>query len=524
MGSTVGTLKYVLGTFLLPAVLGAHADTFSALGQAKVAYADTPFTAQRACKAMRAASDYRHTIVAADLVPASKAVPAHCRLTGLIPTEVRFEVNLPTAWNGRLYMYGNGGLAGTPAVDPIRQQWRDAALARGFATAYTDTGHDRRVEPGGTFAYNNFHKLVDYGFRAVHLTVTSAKTLAEHYYEQVPKRSYWHGCSTGGRQALLSAQRFPGDFDGIVAGAPAADYSGLKFSQAWRVAAISAAGISEAEVGVLAERIYVACDATDGAEDGLISDPRRCDFDPARDLPKCGGEDGVDCFDDREIAALERYYAPVTLGETTVYPGMPVGSEVAGPGFDGQRRTGWYPWLINDEGPVLLDLLGSDFFRYMAFVEDRPDFDWTTFDFQVAPDNLEEFRQIVDAVDPDLSAFKARGGKLLSYFGWADPDINPLTLLSYFEAVQAADPAASDFFRVFMVPGMFHCRGGPGPDRFDAMTPLIDWVEADVAPGKIDAWHETSGARTLERPLCAHPQEARPTNRGFACAQPNALR
>ncbi len=496
----------------------AQADVFSNHASGAIAYAKPGIEAVKRCKDLTGIGGFDFTVVAATAVPASATAPAHCRLSALAPTEIRFEVNLPRGWNGRLYMFGNGGLAGTPAIDPLRQAMRDRALSHHFATVYTDTGHDRRVQPGGTFAHDNFHKLVDYGFRAVHLSVLAAKRLARGFYGQDVAYSYFNGCSTGGRQAMLSAQRFPGDFDGIIAGAPAADYSGLKFSQAWRVAAITEGDFSEAEALKLAEHIYARCDARDGLEDGLLSDPRLCDFDHRRDLPVCTGKDTDACFDDAELAALDRYYAPVVLAGGEVYPAMPVGSEVRGTDYAGQQRSGWVPWLINPEGPVLLDLLGSDFFRYMVFVKDQPDFEWTAFDFADVPDNLDEFRAIVDATDPDLSAFKARGGKLLSYFGWADPDINPLTLLTYHDAVAALDDDVDSFFRVFMLPGMFHCRGGAGPDRFDAMTALVDWVEGGTAPDQLPTWRASqTGGREDERPACAHPARAHWENDTFVC-------
>lgn len=498
------------------------AEVFANHASSRVDYTDTSLTATKRCTDLVAQSNFEFTLLSAKLIDAHEDVPTHCRLTGLVPSEVRFEVNLPQAWNGRLYMYGNGGLAGTPATDPGKQLARDQALRHGFATAYTDTGHDRRVQPGGTFAQQNLHKLVDYGFRAVHLSVVSAKQLTQIYYGQTPHHSYWNGCSTGGRQGMIAAQRFPADFDGIIAGAPAADYSGLKFSQAWRVSAISNSGLTEDEVLELAKHIYAACDDKDGAADGLIADPRRCNFDVDRDLPHCRTQDTKACFDATERAALKRYYAPVVLAGEEVYPAMPVGSEVMGATFSGSQRTGWYPWLINSDGPVLLDLLGSDFFRYMAFIEDRPEFDWTQFDFATEPDNLAEFRDIVDAVSPDLSAYKAQGGKLLTYFGWADPDINPLTLLNYYAAVGAQDETVADYFRVFMVPGMFHCRGGAGPDRFDAMTPLIEWVETGTAPSEMPVWrHQPNGKRADTRKICAHPAEASAVEAGrWQCQQP----
>ena len=512
----------VIVTLLCAAISCAgtvSADVFSNAGTGRIDYSQAPHRHAVDCRDLISTSGFQFTVVSARLVDGG-ATPAHCRIDGLIPTEIRFEVNLPLAWNGRLYMYGNGGLAGTPAIDPGKQLSRNQALAHHFLTAYTDTGHDRRVHPGGTFAHNNFHRLVDYGFRAVHLTVMAARSLAQSFYARPVSHSYWNGCSTGGRQAMISAQRFPADFDGIIAGAPAADYSGLKFSQAWRVSAISSSGLEEAEIQALGEHIYAKCDAHDGMRDGLISDPRSCDFKPSRDLPVCRDEDRTDCFDAAEIAALERYYAPVELAGETIYPAMPVGSEVIGLTYGGDSRVGWYPWLINDQGPVLLDLLGSDFFRYMVFVKDNPSFDWTAFDYASRPDNLAEFQAIVDAVDPDLAPFRDAGGKLLAYFGWADPDINPLTLLDYHATVERHTGNVDEFFRVFMMPGMFHCRGGAGPDRFDAMTPLIDWVEAGIAPQQFDTWRQTDSGRTMQRPTCAHPEWAQADDRGdYVCAR-----
>ena len=201
----------------------SSANPFANAGNGVVDYQLTPYSAQMRCKDLIATSNYKYTVISAKEIAATPRIPAHCRISGVVPSEIRFEVNLPLAWNGRMYMFGNGGLAGTPAIDPGKQLSRDQALAHSFATVYTDTGHDRRVEPGGTFAHNNLHKLIDYGFRAVHLTITSAKTIAHLFYQQAPKYSYWNGCSTGGRQAMMSAQRFPKDFDGIIAGAPAAD-------------------------------------------------------------------------------------------------------------------------------------------------------------------------------------------------------------------------------------------------------------------------------------------------------------
>ena len=499
-------------------------EIFSASDASASQYAQASFEAMHSCKSMVEQSDYRFTVVSARLIEAENDIPAHCRIDGLIHTEIRFELNLPLSWNGRIYMYGNGGLAGTPAIDQGKQYARDQALKKLFATAYTDTGHDKRVTPGGTFAYNNFHKLVDYGFRAVHLTIKTSKLLAKHYYDRSVNFSYWNGCSTGGRQAMISAQRFPKDFDGIIAGAPAANYSGLKFSQAWRTQAIGRSTLSETKVVTLGKIIYEACDPLDGSTDGLISDPRRCDFTPSRDLPICHDQ-GIlsdSCFSASEIRALEKYYSPVKINQRVVYPAMPVGSEVLS-SQSPAARVGWFPWVINANGRTLFDALGSDFFRYMVTIKDDPTFDWNDFTFETNPDNLSEFSAIVDATDPDLSRFRDGGGKLISYFGWADPDINPLTLINYHEQVKRIDPGVNDYFRVFLVPGMFHCRGGPGPDSFDVMSPLIDWVEKEAPPENIPAWKEIDDKKIYSRPLCAYPEEALPSKKGFQCGLPMDL-
>ncbi len=512
-------------SFLL-ILLSSHAtsELFSTSDESTVKYTRADYTATQSCKSLVEQSGYQFTIVSAILIEAKNGIPTHCRIDGLIPTEIRFELNLPLTWNGRIYMYGNGGLAGTPAVDRGKQSARDQALKRSFATAYTDTGHDKRVTPGGTFAYNNFHKLVDYGFRAVHLTIKTSKLLAKYYYGRRANFSYWNGCSTGGRQAMISAQRFPADFDGIIAGAPAANYSGLKFSQAWRTQAIGQSSLTEAKVSTLAKIIYQDCDRLDGSADGLISDPRRCDFSPSRDLPKCSSQEVLsdNCFSASEVKALEKYYAPVKINERVIYPAMPVGSEVLS--SDGpSARVGWFPWVINANGRTLFDALGSDFFRYMVTIKDDPTYNWNDFTFKNTPDNLAEFSAIVDATDPDLSKFKEQGGKLLSYFGWADPDINPLTLINYHESVKEIDPNVTDYFRVYLVPGMFHCRGGPGPDSFDMISPLIDWVEGDISPQSIPAWKEIDGQTVYSRPLCTYPEEALPSKKGFRCGVPRNL-
>ncbi|MDA1076484.1 MAG: tannase/feruloyl esterase family alpha/beta hydrolase [Proteobacteria bacterium] len=503
-------MTVVVAASLSTSTRSAYAAPFDAAAESVLDYREQIGTPQAQCKRLTTLTSPDLAIVEATLI--TEAEVAYCRVRGVIPLEIRFEITLPTQWNGRFYMYGNGGLAGTPPEDESRRSIALQAMEHGFATAYTDTGHDSRVETGGTFAHGKLHKLIDYGFRAVHLTSTAAKEIIQAYYAQPANYSYFQGCSTGGRQAMISAQRFPDDFDGILAGAPAADYSGLKFAQAWRSKALIDKPFREQDVERLAQVIYAKCDGIDGLVDGLIDDPRACPFDVQKDLPKCARGEEKNCFTQAQVSALETYYAPVKLAGQQVYPAHPVGSEIPGPAAGGAMRTGWVPWLLNEQGRTVLDLLGSDFFRYMAFVADDAEYNWTEFDFASVPDNIEEFRAIVDALDPDLRAFHERGGKLISYFGWADPDINPLTAIDYFDAVAGRMPI-DEFYRLYMVPGLFHCRGGPGFEQFDLMSPLINWVENGVRPDAVVA-HRTFENAAQTRPLCPHPQKAHYKGKG----------
>jgi pimeloyl-ACP methyl ester carboxylesterase len=498
--------------------LNAMAVVFGDAQSSRVDYRAVVAGPAMRCQDLNAITTQAFTVIKA------KMVDGACRVRGVIPSEIRFEVNLPDQWNGRMMMRGNGGLAGQSTEDTGYQTARDLILSQGFALAYTDAGHDRRVEPGATFAFKNLHKLIDYGYRAVHLTSQTGRQLISQYYGQQPAHAYFMGCSNGGRQGLMAAQRFPDDFDGILAGAPANEFTGLKFSQAQRMQALSQQPLDLAEVNELATHIYQQCDGLDGQLDGLLDDPRACPFDPANDLPQCTGADRVDCFSEEEILSLKAYYAPVVVAGQQVYPGFLVGSEMAGPNYGGGVMSGWVPWVINPQGRPLLDVLGSDFFRYISFVKDDPDYDWNSFSFATMPDNIDDARAILDATEADLGPFQSAGGKLLSYFGWADPDINPLTAIAYHEAVASAVPGdVGDFYKLFMVPGMFHCAGGPGPSDFDGITPLINWVEAGVAPDRLEARHLSEGKVSFERPLCAYPDVARLTAQvsgDYVCQKP----
>ena len=466
-----------------------------------------PYTAATAepamaCEAFVSATDHNVSIVFARLAPARDGTPEHCQIRGAIPPEIVFEVNLPSRWNRRLYMHGNGGYAGTPPDAPNRIGAKNKALAHGFATAYTNTGHDRTSEPLGTFAHNNLQKEIDYSFRAVHLTIQTAKQLAAQYYARPASYSYWDGCSTGGRQGLMSAQRFPEDFDGIVAGAPVLNFSGTMTWYAHIHTALEKAPLTLAQVQEVGKQIYAKCDKLDGLEDGLIDDPRKCDFDPERDLTG---------FTPAQQKALARIYSPVMSNGKAVFPGLPLGAEAAPPG----GRSGWTNWIVRENGPTTQEAFMETFFRYLAFPVDDPELDWRDFDFDKDPARMEQIRSMLDATEPDLSRFHERGGKMLMHFGWADTALNPMMAVDYYEDVlETMGPETQDFFRFYTVPGMFHCRGGLGADRFDLLTPLVNWVEAGQAPGSLEAARVVNGEVEMTRKLCPYPQRAVYDGRG----------
>ncbi len=283
--------------------------------------------------------------------------------------------------------------------------------------------------------------------------------------------------------------------------------------------ALARAPLSEAQVALVAEAVYTRCDAADGLADGLIDDPRRCDFDPAAHLPICAGSASDSCFTRPQIETLVAIYSGPAAGGKQLFPGQPVGAEAAG---------GWSNWIVSDDGGTTGTLYATSFFRYMAFTPDEPDFDWREFDFAADPARV-TIRETLDATDPDLSAFHDRGGKMITYFGWADTALNPMMGVEYYEAVQAKMGATTtlDFYRLFMVPGMLHCRGGLGTGRIDALTPLVNWVEGNLAPAMIPAERVEAGEVTRSRPLCPYPKVARYGGSGsvddsgnFACTIP----
>jgi feruloyl esterase len=426
------------------------------------------------------------------------ALPAFCRVAATLKpsrdSDIKIEVWLPASgWNGKFEGVGNGGWAGTISVQSLAR-----AVARGYAVAMTDAGHAGQ-SGDGSFAFNHPEKLVDFGYRAVHEMTVMAKALVRGYYGAAAKTSYWDGCSTGGRQGLMEAQRYPDDYDGIVAGAPANYMSHLLTASIWAAHATlkdPASYIPPAKYAAIHKAALDACDALDGVTDGFIGDPTRCRFDPKAIL--CRGADALTCLTAAQVEAARKIYAPAKNPRTGVeiFPGLEPGSELGWAGLAG--------------GPAPLSI-AADYFKYVVFRNPAWDFRTLDFDKDVAlADSLDHGD--VNAIDPNLKAFFGRGGKLLMYHGWSDMLIAPRNTVNYYMSVVRAlggAAAVDDSIRLFMVPGMGHCAGGEGPGNFDKLGPLEQWVEQRTAPERIVASRPaTKDASAATRPLCPYPQVA----------------
>lgn len=458
------------------------------------------------CESLQALTLPDTTILSAALVPAGPFTPpatpaaptarpiqvpvAMCRVAGVVKPQVNFEVWMPVEnWNGKFQAVGGGGFAGVISYAAMA-----TALGRGYATASTDTGHNT---PGGAWALKRADLQLDYAYRAIHEMTVKSKQIVQTFYGNGPRLSYFVGCSTGGRQGLMEAQRFPADYDGIIAGAPANFFTHLLAGSLWPAAATlksDATRLSPAKLSALNKGALAACDAGDGVTDSLISNPLTCTFDPGTLL--CKGDETDACLTAPQVDAARKIYAYSTNPRTMekIFAGMAPGSEITWTAMAG----GPNPFAI----PV-------DFYKY--FVYENPDWDWKTFDFDkdVALAD-EKFAKLLNAVDPDLGAFKKRGGKLIMYHGWNDQLIQPYNSIDYFTSVQKkiGTRDTDEFARLFMAPGMQHCTGGVGPNTFDAVSALEQWVEKQTKPAQLTASHMSNGVVDRTRPLCPYPQVA----------------
>jgi feruloyl esterase len=521
-------LVAALITFCVTAA-AADAQPFANARTSLAGYTVAESIPQKTCESLSMFTGEDITSIQARVVAATADTPQHCRVTGIIAPEVAFEVNLPERWNRRFYMTGNGGLAGEPVDMPLNAD-RTGALTNGFVMARTNTGHDSRNEPSGSFILSNPQKAIDYAYRAVHVTAETAKKIATQYYSQPVTFSYWNSCSNGGRQGLLEAQRYPDDFDGIVANAPWVDQTGFTMGAMWNQKALTEAPVPPAKLPVLAQAVMAKCDDVDGLKDGLIDDPRKCAFDPVRDVPACSeGTDTPDCLTSAQALAVQKVYSgPVSNGKS-LFPGFMVGSEAVNTAPNGTTASGWLNAIVAakpETKPADFNL-AEGVMRYLILDPPQPAYDAMTFDYDKDPALVARWSKLADAKETDLSQFRASGGKLIMTYGWADQILQPLMGVSYYEAVAAKNANAGEFVRLFMMPGVAHCAGGVGPDRNDAVTAVIDWVEKGKAPDSLLASKVTDGRVVRTRPLCPYPQVARYEGQGsiddaanFSCVAP----
>ncbi len=477
-----------------------------------------PLLAAGSCEGLAALTITNTVIAAATQVPAgpfslpgraggapdaaARPFPAFCRVLAVARpvanSEIRMEVWLPAAgaWNGKFLGTGNGGYSGA-----IGYAAMESGLRQGYATAGSNTGHE-----GADLKFGMEHpeKIHDWGYRAVNVMTETAKLVVRSYYGRFPAYSYFSGCSTGGQQGLMEAQRYPADYDGIVAGAPGNNRVRLNIGFLWSWLALregTADPLPPAKLPVIYRAAVEYCDALDGLKDGLIDDPRRCRFDPAALL--CKGAAGADCLTAQEAAAVRRIYDGARNPRTgeQIFAGWARGSEASG----GTQAGGWSGYFVGQSEPARMD-----FWRYWVFHD--PMWDPRTFDFDRDVAYAEAKLAYIVANQPDLSAFRDRGGKLLVYHGWSDPVVPPEDAIRYYESVERAMGGAgkiSDFFRLFMAPGMGHCTGGTGPSAFDSLGALDRWVTKGIPPDRIVATQPAGGKAIRTRPLCPYPQVAR---------------
>ena len=421
-------------------------------------------------------------------------VPAFCRVTATLKpsaeSHIGIEVWLPPAgdWNGQFLGTGNGGAGGVIVYGALV-----SGIRKGFAVTNTDLG-TTTTGLDLTFGVGHPELQKDWAYRATHLMTVAAKEITSRYYERKPNVSYFTGCSTGGHQGIAEAHQYPYDYDGIVAGAPAYDSVRMGVFAAWNWQATHEdpeSTIPAAMVPAIRQAVVEACDGSDGVKDGVIEDPRRCTFDPMVLVCTTGG--GTNCLTKKQALALQKIYQGPANPRTgkLLSAGLPPGSEANPMGlvmYAGPQPPfgGLFEWAPNWKGP------GFDFDRDIDAV--RKDLSFTDFS------------------DPHLDGFRKRGGKLLVYSGWADPIATPGDIVSYYEGLQKAmgGPAeTAKFARLFMLPGMGHCRGGDGPNSFDALAALAPWVEKGIAPDQFTASLVAKGQPVRTRPICAYPQYAK---------------
>jgi feruloyl esterase len=452
----------------------------------------------------------------------SAPVP-HCKVAGVIGPEINFELLLPETWNGKFVMGGGGGFVGSV----MNTSLMFGSLQAGYATVGTDTGHQGHPLDA-SWAHNNLERLVNFGHQAVHRTAVTAKALTKAYYQNDIFRSYFTGCSRGGGHGLMEAQRYPEDFDGIVAGAPAFNWAPGLVALATQINQamypnpnnLQAAVVGPKEQELIESSYLAMCDEHDGIKDGILNDPRQCKFDVATLL--CKGKKYDSCLSKEQLTAVKVIYdGPKDSKGNSLFYGFPFGGETA--------LGGWSRWLTGGlkyqadldefqggvaagdfEPPVAPNAFfgfGNGIMKY--FVYNEPDWTYKNYNFDTLRKDSERVAETLNATNPDLAAFRKRGGKLIIYSGWSDAAAPGLAVVGYYEDVLAHDKTADEDVRLFMMPGVEHCFGGPGPSFVNFLTEIDKWVESGEAPDQTIAyWLDEKMQPNGSRPVCAYPQVA----------------
>lgn len=449
------------------------------------------------------------TLATAGPLAGLKAPANFCRVRARVRpvpgSQIVSEVWLPERWNGKLVGTGGGGYSG--GLDSASLTL-GKILTHGFAAAATDAGHP--TSDGAKWALGEPEKVVDWGHRGNHLSTVFAKAVAADYFSKPVDKTYFEGCSNGGRDALMQARRYPNDYDGIVAGAPAADWTGMTSSFIWNWQVMfktPGASLLHTKIKLINDAVLAKCDKLDGVKDGVLENPHQCRFDPAE--LRCKGADGPSCLNSSEVGALRKIYRGPRLRDgRRVFAGFPLGNEDIA-----ENKQGWI-----DPSPAGTGAFGTEFYRWMVY--GNPKWSPETFDLnRDYPLAVKRMGHIVDSHDPDLRAFVKKGGKLIVYHGWSDARIQADASLLYYDAVRrrVGPASAAKSVRLFMVPGMAHCVGGPGPSAFDMLSELDRWVENGTAPERVVATKYENAmlayigkpSKALRtRPICAWPKTA----------------
>jgi feruloyl esterase len=444
-------------------------------------------------------------------------LPEYCRVTMVLkPTadsHINVELWLPAQnWNGKFIATGNGGWAGAFQSYGVMQEF----LRRGYVSAATDTGHSAADGPFGMFALGHPEKIVDFAYRSLHLMTVRSKEVIAAYYAKPLNYSYYSGCSTGGRQGVMAAQRYPDDYDGIIAGSMANRHIHMHTSavaEIIRQLRNPAAVVPDAKARLVHNAIMQHCDTL---HEGFLNNPRQCSFD--FDKLQCQGKEDANCLTPEQLETVKIFYGGVKNSKgKLIFSGAAIGvSMLAKLNINVNRQYG------SDTNAKLTPFI-FDTVRILGF--QNPNYDWHKFNLDRDMPVIDAKVGFVDAVDPDLSKFKAHGGKLLLYHGWDDPGITAENTVYYYNSVldKMGNPQ-DNWLRLFMVPGMGHCRGGPGPYSFDTISALEQWREQEKAPTQIMGTNPQSG---LTRPLCPYPQYAKFDGMGdlkdsshWSCAAP----